>query len=107
MARPSLPCSHPGCPALQPCSQHAPPPWQRTTPRRQPAGSGWAWQRKRKAILERDGYACHYCGAPATVIDHIIGLTFGGTDDESNLVACCRPCNEKKRQREVKARRHA
>jgi 5-methylcytosine-specific restriction endonuclease McrA len=68
-----------------------------------PAGNGWAWQRLKKTILERDNYACRYCGAPATVVDHVVGVLFGGTDDPSNLVASCEPCNNKKAQQEARA----
>jgi 5-methylcytosine-specific restriction endonuclease McrA len=30
---------------------------------------------------------------PYYEIDHIIGLQFGGTDDDSNLMALCRECH--------------
>jgi hypothetical protein len=71
--------------------------WQRYTPRRQPAGSGWAWQRLRAHILERDNFTCRYCGGVATQVDHIVGVAAGGTDDDSNLVSACATCNEKRR----------
>ena len=51
----------------------------------------------RFAILQRDGFRCHYCGAPAPAVqlevDHYIPVASGGTDDPSNLVAACQQCN--------------
>jgi DNA-directed RNA polymerase subunit RPC12/RpoP len=54
------------------------------------------WRAVRKIILERAEYKCHYCGAHATDVDHVIPRVEGGTDDESNLVASCKSCNSKK-----------
>jgi 5-methylcytosine-specific restriction endonuclease McrA len=56
-------------------------------------GSTRAWRRRRQYILQRDHYLCHYCGAPATEVDHVIPHARGGSDAISNLVASCRPCN--------------
>ncbi len=60
-------------------------------------GSGWQWQRIRQRILTRDNYECQHrlkgCTVTATVIDHIIGVRAGGSDDASNLVASCQNCN--------------
>lgn len=37
---------------------------------------------------------CGYCWeAPAQTVDHVIPRSAGGTDDPSNLIAVCRPCN--------------
>jgi 5-methylcytosine-specific restriction endonuclease McrA len=47
----------------------------------------------RKKIMERDGYACQYCGDTATEIEHVMPYTKGGPNDESNLVASCYACN--------------
>ncbi len=48
-------------------------------------------------ILKRDGHACTYCGAKEKLTaDHVVPLTRGGTNDPSNLTACCLPCNTKK-----------
>ena len=55
-----------------------------------------AWSEIRKRILERDKRICHYCGKEADTVDHKTPVRFGGTDDEENLVACCRKCNSKK-----------
>lgn len=53
--------------------------------------------RIRYEVLERDGYACQYCGAKAPAVtlhvDHIVPVADGGTDDLSNLVTACEYCN--------------
>lgn len=46
-----------------------------------------------RLVLERDGYVCHWCGKRATTADHVRPRAQGGTDQLSNLVASCRPCN--------------
>lgn len=40
---------------------------------------------------------CSYCGRPADMTDHVIPRSRGGTDDPSNLVPSCGPCNSSKR----------
>ena len=57
----------------------------------------------RRRILERDGYACIYCGASiadnpevAFHVDHVIPLARGGTDAIGNLVTACHHCNTSK-----------
>jgi len=52
----------------------------------------------RKNIIARDEHVCQYCGnskIPIT-IDHIIPKGKGGLDTWENLVAACKPCNQKK-----------
>ena len=48
----------------------------------------------RAVILDRDAGLCFYCEYEATEIDHIIPYTYGGSDEEENLVACCDICNK-------------
>jgi hypothetical protein len=54
-------------------------------------------QRIRFEILRRDGHTCRYCGAKAPdvtlVIDHVIPVSLGGTDEPGNLVTSCHGCN--------------
>jgi hypothetical protein len=54
-------------------------------------------KRLRYEILRRDNHCCRYCGDAAPevklVIDHVTPVSLGGTDDPSNLVAACQPCN--------------
>lgn len=47
----------------------------------------------RAYVLDRDAYTCHWCGARATTVDHVIARAQGGTDALTNLVAACSPCN--------------
>jgi len=62
----------------------------------------------RKHIAEKQGKTCGDCKAELTSyfeIDHIIGLQFGGTDDESNLMALCCECHAKKSVAENQCRK--
>lgn len=53
----------------------------------------------RRAVFLRDSGKCQYCNAAAESIDHIIPRSRGGTHTWENVVAACRPCNSKKRDR--------
>ena len=57
---------------------------------------GYAWRKVRGVVLHRDGWRCHWCGAPAVEVDHVRELDNGGTDHPSNLVASCRACNARR-----------
>ena len=57
------------------------------------------WGAIRVPILERDQYICAYCGRKADTVDHIVPKSKGGTEADSNLVACCKRCNSKKSDR--------
>lgn len=59
-------------------------------------GSTSAGRRRRKRVLDRADHRCHYCGAPATIADHYLPKSAGGSDSEENLVAACQPCNSAK-----------
>jgi hypothetical protein len=63
--------------------------------RTRPALGRASWQRTRRAVLERDGWACQYCGATATLVDHVIpaDLWGGAHDDPTNLKAAGSSCN--------------
>ncbi|TXH08324.1 MAG: HNH endonuclease [Hyphomicrobiaceae bacterium] len=59
-------------------------------------------QRKRRApfsnatrqrILDYYDHTCVYCEYEATTVDHVIPYTYGGSDEDDNLVACCSICN--------------
>ena len=54
-------------------------------------------KRLRFEILRRDNHTCRYCGGAAPdvkiTVDHVVPKALGGTDDPSNLVAACEPCN--------------
>jgi 5-methylcytosine-specific restriction endonuclease McrA len=54
---------------------------------------GTDWPAIRAAVLKRDGHVCHWCQARATVADHLTPRSQGGTNEMTNLVAACVPCN--------------
>jgi hypothetical protein len=64
-------------------------------------------KRLRYEILRRDNHACRYCGATAPgaklAVDHVIPVALGGTDEPSNLVTSCEPCNSGKSSSTVDA----
>lgn len=48
-------------------------------------------------IFKRDKYKCKQCGTSEELtIDHIVPLSLGGKDIDSNLRTLCAPCNVKK-----------
>ncbi|CAN5239421.1 HNH endonuclease [soil metagenome] len=53
----------------------------------------------RRAVMARDGSACQYCGGAADSIDHVVPRSRGGEHVWENVVAACRPCNVRKRDR--------
>lgn len=56
------------------------------------------WKTIRNEVFAESGRVCYYCDAPATQVDHRLParifpeLRF----DKSNLVPCCKACNEAK-----------
>ena len=74
-------------------------------------GSHWRWvwgfftpmSRKpiskgtRFKVFSRDGFTCRYCGCQSDtsplVVDHVIPVCQGGTNDIENLITACQPCN--------------
>ena len=60
-------------------------------------GSSTRWRKLRLFVLKRDDYTCYYCGiTTANTVDHLTPLHKGGTDELSNLVTACKPCNYSK-----------
>lgn len=53
----------------------------------------------RRAIFARDGGRCQYCAGPAESIDHVVPRSRGGHHAWENVVAACRACNTRKRDR--------
>lgn len=53
----------------------------------------------RRAVFARDGHRCQYCGDPADSIDHVMPRSRGGLHEWDNVIAACRPCNLRKRDR--------
>ncbi len=56
----------------------------------------------KSAILYRDSHRCVYCGKKADSIDHVHPKSLGGEHTWENLVASCKPCNQKKSDRTLK-----
>jgi 5-methylcytosine-specific restriction endonuclease McrA len=59
----------------------------------------WSTPLNRRSIFARDNHRCQYCGGPAESIDHIVPRSRGGEHVWENVVAACRPCNVRKRDR--------
>jgi hypothetical protein len=58
------------------------------------------WKKIRLQVLRRDAYTCAYCGThDANEVDHIWPYSKGGEDTLDNLVACCRSCNIRKKDK--------
>lgn len=55
----------------------------------------------RRALFQRDRHTCQYCGEtpPALEVEHIIPKAKGGKNNWLNVVAACRTCNARKRDR--------
>ena len=52
------------------------------------------WQERRRQILQRDGYACQYCGHTSSLeVHHLTARHNDGTDNPENLVALCDICH--------------
>jgi hypothetical protein len=67
------------------------------------AGTKWIRPEKRIRIYARDGWRCLWCGRarheldePLT-LDHFLSRDAGGSNDASNLLTACFPCNSKRR----------
>lgn len=55
---------------------------------------------RRRKIFERDAYRCRYCGSYIDlVLDHLVPHIRTQNDSDENLVAACRICNSKKKDR--------
>ena len=55
----------------------------------------------RRNLFRRDDHRCQYCGAPRSdlTLDHVLPRSRGGPTSWENVVACCRACNARKRDR--------
>jgi 5-methylcytosine-specific restriction endonuclease McrA len=70
-------------------------------------GSKWIAQSTRLAIYLRDGLACAYCGASlesgaSLSLDHLKPCVAGGSNAPTNLVTCCKHCNDSRQDRPVR-----
>lgn len=57
-------------------------------------------KRLRFAVFARDKFTCRYCGRQSDqvplVVDHVLPVCEGGTNEEVNLVTACVECNQGK-----------
>jgi hypothetical protein len=70
-------------------------------------GSKWIAQSTRLAVYLRDGLACAYCGASleggaSLSLDHLRPCVAGGSNAATNLVTCCKHCNDSRQDRPVR-----
>jgi len=64
---------------------------------------GEIWQSIRMRIFARDLYVCQYCRKSGVDLecDHIIPLSGGGSNEDSNLTTACAQCNRSKSAKTV------
>jgi 5-methylcytosine-specific restriction endonuclease McrA len=53
----------------------------------------------RRGVFLRDGHRCQYCGKPAENVDHVVPRSRSGPHTWENVVAACRRCNSRKKDR--------
>lgn len=55
----------------------------------------------RRNLFRRDDHRCQYCGRKSSdlTLDHVLPRSRGGATSWENVVACCRGCNARKRDR--------
>ena len=101
-------CVHPGCSVLVQrgrCAQHAREPFRSPTHAAPKRIRGTHLQRLRNQLFNRYPLCvlCEQAGRVtiATIRDHIVPLSDGGTESETNTQALCESCNELKRRVEV------
>jgi 5-methylcytosine-specific restriction endonuclease McrA len=53
----------------------------------------------RRGVFLRDDHTCQYCGVAAENVDHVVPRSRGGPHEWENVVASCRRCNARKKDR--------
>ncbi|MDP8969599.1 MAG: HNH endonuclease [Actinomycetota bacterium] len=53
----------------------------------------------RRGVFIRDDHTCQYCGRAAENVDHVLPRSRGGAHRWENVVAACRRCNSRKKDR--------
>lgn len=60
---------------------------------------------RRYDVFARDSFTCRFCGRKppdvTLVVDHLIAVVRGGTDDPENLMTSCKECNQGKAAKSV------
>lgn len=57
--------------------------------------------KKAGLAISKDNNQCVYCGETATGPDHVVPVSAGGADDDSNCVLSCTRCNRHKASQEL------
>lgn len=72
-------------------------PRPRTDLERRRARAATATKQHRSTVFDRDGHRCRLCGSTDNlVLDHIVPISKGGSDDIGNLQTLCWSCNSRK-----------
>lgn len=76
-----------------------PSPFNRWVKRGSDRPSAEVWSIIRARIFERDNYTCQYCGAHGVKLecDHVMPVSRGGSNSDTNLLTACLKCNRSKR----------
>ena len=54
----------------------------------------YKWQKRRAAVMKRDGNRCVFCGSSEKLsVHHKVKAKHGGTDHPDNLVTLCGRCH--------------
>lgn len=92
-------------PAFRPAGWREPKPWQRPGLfQKDKRKRGRAGMKERAEILAAEP-CCRLCAKAgktvgADVVDHIVPLSWGGSDDRGNKQPLCDPCHDAKSKRE-------
>ena len=75
---------------------------------RKDRSSSWIRRDKRWSIYAKHEFTCAYCGKNLNdgimlTLDHVTPIELGGSNDVTNLVACCWSCNAVKGQRSTRS----
>lgn len=71
--------------------------WERLPSYYEPRGRTHIPISVRRAVFERDGFACVFCAATVNLsLDHIHHYSKGGEDTFENLRVLCVPCNRRR-----------
>jgi len=79
---------------------------KRRTEKRKPGK--WIYKPTRHAIYLRDNHTCVWCGKHVSEgielsLDHLIPWVYFGADVHTNLVTCCRKCNSKRGDKQLRS----
>jgi 5-methylcytosine-specific restriction protein A len=93
-------------PRFRPPGWREPQPWERPKRHQDKRKRGRAGQRDRKQVLAEEPF-CRLCleqglYVATDVIDHIVNLAEGGSDDRENKQGLCNPCHDAKTQAEAR-----